>query len=440
MKAKSMAVLLLVLLLTVSGFTPPGNEEIALKIALPNTEAALIPLDAHNGVIEDLIFDSLPDMSTWSADGLVYEFELLPNIRWHDGKTLTAADVAFTLGLAQQLDRSFHHAKLADVADVEIEDSSHLTIRLKADIDLISALASIPILPAHLLNTPSSLETLVTFGDNPVGTGPYRFVSRTFAPETGEDVWILEGNSSHYGDAPVDRLTLVMFPTAEYRLGLLYNYALDFHAAAVWPDLARVIEESEGVTVAALPETYYYALLVRDQTEGDSIAYLVDRQEILTGIFNDYGSLPEGKTYSPNYFKKLMETNGWALDGVWQRDGEPASLTLVYPEVFLDDHRRIAAYLQASFTEAGMDVAVEARDWDALLPQQDWDIALTLIATDEGHWLYLDQAGVLAEYNCPECAVIPLVQPDLVYGIKDDAPVEVMEFIETYRYGIQGSF
>ena len=114
---------------------------------------------------------------TRSDDGLRLTVQLRDGVRWHDGRPLTAADVAFTLRYVASHYQPRFTPQLADVRRVRA------TGRLTAQIELRrpslgfddQPLADLPILPRHLWRglgpgrvAPRGL---------PVGSGPYRLAS-----------------------------------------------------------------------------------------------------------------------------------------------------------------------------------------------------------------------------------------------------------------------
>jgi len=134
-----------------------------------------------------------------SADGLSWRVELRNDVKWHDGKPLTAEDVRYSIGLMKNpAFRARNRTAFDMIASVAVEGTHVITWKLKEPYaPLTSTLSWTFIVPSHVLSQdpdPNSPK----FAAAPVGTGPYRFVSR----KTGDYV-MLEANPGYFGTVPV---------------------------------------------------------------------------------------------------------------------------------------------------------------------------------------------------------------------------------------------
>jgi len=143
-----------------------------------------------------------------SRDGLTYTFELRPGVTWHDGRPLTAADVAFTFEyFARQSLGPLLVAQPFGVERARAISSQVVQVRLKvpAVTFLESVAGALPIIPKHVWSSiedaPRAQERSVL-----VGTGPYRLAS--YAP--GEGALLFTANERYFLGSPfVRRLELV---------------------------------------------------------------------------------------------------------------------------------------------------------------------------------------------------------------------------------------
>lgn len=178
--------------------TPYGGT---LKIGLLWNGVPRVPIDNLNPLLEPgssffyPLFSKLtrldenctlvPDLAqNWSIseDGLKYRFELFQNVTWRDGIAFNSSDVKYTLDtfLTDPNVNSYWHDwyNLTCVKSVSLVDN--YTVEFQTDRPFPSLpiyLAAIPILPAHLYEGTSLLNN--TYNNNPVGTGPFKFVSWT---------------------------------------------------------------------------------------------------------------------------------------------------------------------------------------------------------------------------------------------------------------------
>lgn len=106
------------------------------------------------------------------ADHRSVEFTLEPQARWHDGKPVTAQDVAFTFAYFRR-----HPNPFLDVGAVDgVDDlgAGRVRVRLgRVDAAFVPQLAaSLPVLPAHVFGEMDEPRRIKT--DGVIGSGPYR--------------------------------------------------------------------------------------------------------------------------------------------------------------------------------------------------------------------------------------------------------------------------
>lgn len=122
-----------------------------------------------------------PDLAErWTVDetGAVYTFSLREDAVWHDGEPVTAFDVAFTIHALQ--DPSYTGPGAASWRDVTVSAVDERTVKMELanPIGGLLVAATQPIAPAHLLEgIPAGELATNPFGQQPVGSGPYRLVS-----------------------------------------------------------------------------------------------------------------------------------------------------------------------------------------------------------------------------------------------------------------------
>lgn len=138
-----------------------------------------------------------------SKDGLTHTFTMRENVLWHDGRPLTAADVAFTfeyfatqslgpLLVAQPF--GIREARATDARTVEVK------LRIPAVTFLDSVAAAVPIIPRHIW---SSIRDAPRAQDKEVlvGSGPYRLESIS----VGEGSALMRANERYFLGRPYVR-------------------------------------------------------------------------------------------------------------------------------------------------------------------------------------------------------------------------------------------
>ncbi len=154
-----------------------GEPTTLVPLTDSNTRTRNISTKVTEGLLRfDANFAPQPLLATaWSIseDGLRYRFTLRPNVRWHDGKPLTAADVRFSL-LALKKIGPRGRITFANLVEVETPDPlTAILVLSKPTPYLLKALttAESPIVPAHAY--PGEAYGDSPNGSAPIGTGPY---------------------------------------------------------------------------------------------------------------------------------------------------------------------------------------------------------------------------------------------------------------------------
>lgn len=197
----------------------------------------------------------------WSSDRRQLEIVLRPSLRWHDGVAVTAADAAFTLDAARDPATGYPRAgDLVPVTGIEARDDTLLILRFESpQADFPAVLNELPLLPRHLLgNVRRSDMRRAAFNENPVGSGPFRFVER----RPGER-WVFERNEgfpAELGGPPrIRRLTVAVVDEATTKFAALASGEVD--VAGVSPTMAGLVRRDASLRVLDYPVLFSTALV-----------------------------------------------------------------------------------------------------------------------------------------------------------------------------------
>jgi len=194
-----------------------------------------------------------------SEDGLSVTFHLRKDVKWHDGKPFTSADVKMTYDAL--LDPATTASFTADFTDaiksVEIKDDYTVVLHLNKPAPHIVQLASMPgtlILPNHVLGDVPH-EKWREHETNTVkpapGTGPMRFVSWK-----KEEYMELIANPDYYGKKPVvDKLIVQVIPETSVAFSALEAGKvdrLDTYYAQYAPGEVKRLEKVPGLHIEPL--------------------------------------------------------------------------------------------------------------------------------------------------------------------------------------------
>jgi peptide/nickel transport system substrate-binding protein len=121
----------------------------------------------------------LPSLaSSWSIspDGLTYTFVLQKNVKWHDGKPFTSADVVFS---ADKFLREVHPRTRAlmnqRVESVKADGDDKVVFKLKQPFSafiLAFEVSTMPMIPKHLYDGTDYRTNPAN--NTPIGTGPFK--------------------------------------------------------------------------------------------------------------------------------------------------------------------------------------------------------------------------------------------------------------------------
>jgi peptide/nickel transport system substrate-binding protein len=156
---------------------------------------------AANGDNIPMLAQALP---TVSSDSLTFTFKLRPNLKWSDGKPLTADDVAFTYGLMFLPEtKDFVSRYRADLEgylqSVTATDPQTVVFKFsKVQASFLDSHCRRGILPKSLLGgvAPKALNTHDFFSAPPVVSGVFKFVKW----DKGQQV-VLARNDNYWGGA-----------------------------------------------------------------------------------------------------------------------------------------------------------------------------------------------------------------------------------------------
>lgn len=235
----------------------------ALRIPFPRYDGTLTPYTFDIGYpLVSLVYDTLMLRDTagvprpWlarsitrSRGGRRVTVRLRPGVRWHDGRAMTAADVAFTFGFVARRVHARFTPQLANVRRVRA------TGRLTATFDLRSPslgfddqpLADVPILPEHLWRGLPGNRLAPT--GPAVGSGPYRLVSAR-----RDRGYVFHANRGYFHGAPlVQDIRVPIIGDAEATFQSLGDRHVDMVPLSLPGQVAGEFEGSPGIGVRRGP-------------------------------------------------------------------------------------------------------------------------------------------------------------------------------------------
>ena len=186
---------------------------------------------------------SLAQSWSQSKDGLVWDFAVRKNVRFHNGDPLTAEDVKFSFERYRGAAAKLLHDR---VAAVEVVDPWHVRFRLKKPWPDFLTFYGTPATGAAWVVPKKYVEQVGDegFKKHPVGAGPYKFVSFTPGVEL-----VLEAYEGYWRKVPnVKTLVLRVVPDEATRLAALKRGEVDIAYSITGP-LAEELKRTPGLTL-----------------------------------------------------------------------------------------------------------------------------------------------------------------------------------------------
>jgi len=149
--------------------------------------------NVHNSIVTvDKDLNVIPNLATsfeQSEDGLTYTFKLRPGVKFHNGKTMTSADVKFSFERVRDpATGAVNFEVFNSVASIDTPDDLTVIVRLsQINAPFLSRLAENG---AGVIMPEGSGDVQ---GTTPIGTGPFKFIRREFGNEVElerfDDYW-----------------------------------------------------------------------------------------------------------------------------------------------------------------------------------------------------------------------------------------------------------
>ena len=282
---------------------PAGGTVIWGYLQEPSRLNPIVAPDVVTKWLIETIFDGLvaindkmeiiPELATtWdiSADGKVYTFKLRTDVKWHDGKPLTADDVKFTYDsiIDPKQPNTLAKSDYALVDKIEAVDPATVRFTLKsANSSFLSKLA-VGIAPKALLEG-QQLDT-AAFNRKPVGTGPFMVQEWT----AGQKVVLVANPNYFRGKPKIDRLIWQVIPDSNVLTVQLVNGDIDGALIIDPKDLSKFQNNAKYKVYESIGANTYIGFnnenpLFTDQRVRQALNYGLDKKAIIDQIVGGQG-------------------------------------------------------------------------------------------------------------------------------------------------------
>lgn len=328
------------------------------KEVLFNVFEGLVKLDSDGNLIP-----AVASAYTVSDDGLTYTFTVRDGIKFHNGQEVTAEDVKYSIErCADTSEGAPLVSAFSDIASVEIPSERTVTITLKsADSEFLSYLTT-AIIPKDYTDQAT----------NPIGTGPYKYVSRS--PQ--ENI-VLEKNNDYWGTtAYLDKVTFKIVSDAETVVTDLKGGSIQMFArltSSQAAELGNTCDLYEG-TMNLVQALYLNndAAPFNDVRVRQALCYAVNPQEIMDMIADGKGEqvgssmFPALKKYYDDSLKDTYTVDTAKAKELLTEAGYPNgfNMTITVPSNY-QPHIDTAQVIVEELKQIGVNATIDLVEWNS---------------------------------------------------------------------------
>ena len=334
-----------------------GTREVLFNIfeglVKPNSDGEMIP--------------AVAEKYTLSEDGTTYTFTLREGVKFHNGQTVTAEDVVYSINRCAAVPEGQEKplvAAFSAVKSVEALDEKTVAVTIaQRDLEFISYMTA-AIIPADYENQDTA----------PVGTGPFRFVSRTpqqdFVMERFEDYW--------GAPAWLDKVTYKICENADALVMNLNGGSIDLCAhltSAQASQLNQNFQVLEG-TMNLVQAIYLnnQAKPFDNQLVRQALCYAIDRQGIMDMVADGHGTAVGSSIYpafTKYFLPELVDKYPHSVEKAKEllaQAGYPDGfdMTISVPNNY-QPHMDTAEVVAEQLREAGINVTIQPVEWSTWL-------------------------------------------------------------------------
>lgn len=403
-----------------------GRDAGTMVAALGSDPGHLNPAITTNGGVHyasGLLFNGLltvdsmlapqPELAErWEVldDGARYRFHLRRDVRWHDGRPFTAADVKFTF---DEMLLKFHARTRASLGPalvaVDAPDDSTVEFRFRRpyapllrQLDVVEA----PILPRHVFGGGDPLRHPANL--RPIGTGPFRFTSYA----TNGEIRYAANREYFRGRPALEHVVLRVIPDHGTQAIALEAGEVDWLFSVHGPERERLQRDPRmrfirtalnpgGSNCIATLGFNLDRAMFRDVRVRRAIAHALNREQYLERVSYGDGRVADAPISSRIAFAhasglpvpgfdtaraaELLVSAGWQREGDERRRsrrvrGVKDGTELVIRLVAQTGQMAAGDLLRAQLRTLGIDLRIELLEQAVFSPQvfgaRDFDVAL----------------------------------------------------------------
>ncbi|MDX8384478.1 MAG: ABC transporter substrate-binding protein [Ghiorsea sp.] len=378
MNMRRILLLLPILTVFITGCQQDVPAPSTLRVGLASSPLSLDPrfaTDAASHRVQELMHcglvklgeDFLPQTSlaqSWShPDPYTWSFVLRSDVKFHDGKPVTAADVAATLhGVLNKDLSSPLRAGFTSIESIDVQQDQ-LTLHLnKPDASLLTRL-TLGIVPVEQASQPHQAEYTI-------GCGPFKLKA-----------WKnhhLSLESTAKETQKIKYIEILTIKDPVTRILKLVRGEIDFTQNDLPPHLLSWLKKQAGITISHQPSTTFSYLglnmqdaILKQQKVRHALALALDRNQLKQALFADLPTLGENiltpkhwaatklplTPFNPIQAEQLLDEAGF------MRNKDGIRFKLNYRTSTNPTRLRLVTAIAAAWQDIGVEVSIESLEW-----------------------------------------------------------------------------
>ncbi|MBQ2753606.1 MAG: ABC transporter substrate-binding protein [Firmicutes bacterium] len=306
--------------------------------------------------------DIIPAVAeSYEVDGATYTFKLREGVKFHNGDTVTVDDIVYSITrCADASEGTPRVPAFSAITSIKALDEETIEIVLNAPNSEFLPYLTVAIIPADYTDQAVA----------PVGTGPFKYVSRS-----PQENFIIEKFDEYWGEpAYLDKITFKILDSAEAIVMSLRSGSVDFVSHLTTAQVAelggsyKILEGTMNLVQAVYLNNAYEPL--QNELVRKALCHAVNIEEILLLTADGHGA-PLGSSMYPS-FKKFFNED---LVDYYEYNPEKAKellkeagyengfdLAITVPSNYTP-HVNTAEVVVEQFRAVGINAKVESVEW-----------------------------------------------------------------------------
>ena len=342
----------------------------------PSTLDGQAVIDRNSRVASGNIFESLLERS---ADGLVvpslaesykavndttWRFTLRKNVKFHNGEPFNAQAAAFSVNRITDKGYKTQRASyIQKIKGAQVVDDYTIDV-ITDGIDAV-----LPAQMTQLVMVPPKAAKEKSFGVNPVGTGPYKFVRW----DRGREI-VLTANEDYWREKPsINAFTVRVIPDAQTQLSALQAGEIDL-VLDLLPEQAKLTPKFISVPATEFSYIQFntYMKELADPRVRVALNLAIDKTTLAKAIYQGHGRPMDAQHLSKGMLGYNADLKPYPYDPKRAREllkaaGYPNgfAVTLNAPIGRYLKGEETAEFVAAQLKEVGLKVTLKLHEWNA---------------------------------------------------------------------------